>query len=332
MRSQLSRTQAIMKFQSPLKLFVTIGFATAVALATASCGDKSEAEAGRGRLVAFVSIVPQKTFVQAIAKDNVDVHVMIRPGFSPATYDPTPQQLLKLARADLYFRVGVPFEDAWMSRIREAAPAMKVIDTRKGIQLLEMLGHGHDHDHGHETGTTIHDHEHEHGHNHELTGSDPHIWLDPVRVKKQVETIADALKAVDPQRAAAYDANRQRFQQKLDDLDQDIASRIQKSGIRKFMIFHPSLGYFADRYGLKQMAIEVEGKSPGASDLGKIIEHARSEGVRTVFVQKEFSAHAAEKIAEAIDGQVVVLDPLAADYFANLRRIADAIAAQNQRQ
>jgi zinc transport system substrate-binding protein len=320
-----------MKLESLLKLLASIAVVFGVALIGSSCGDRSSVGIDRDRLVVFVSIPPQKTFVQAIAKDNVDVHVMIRPGFSPATYDPTPKQLLELSRADLYLRIGVPFEDAWMHRIREASPAMMVVDTREGIDLMPMTAHSHEHDHDTEPGTTnpeprTRNHEHRHPNN------DPHVWLDPVLVKQQAVTIAKALKTIDPPRATAYDANLLHFLQELETLNHAIHDRISQSGVEKFMIFHPSLGYFARRYGLEQIPIEVEGKSPGASKLGEIIEHARDEGIHTVFVQKEFSSHAAEKIAEAIAGQVVVLDPLASDYFANMHQIADAIAAQNNRQ
>lgn len=299
-----------MKPHSSHIIILTLAIVSILALATSSCGDRNRIENGKDRIHIFVSIVPQKTFVQAIAEDNADVHVMIRPGFSPATYDPTPRQLLELARADIYLKIGVPFEEAWMDRIQDAGRAMRIVDTRQGIKLLDMdeHDHGHDHDHGRK---------------------DPHIWLDPVRVKQQTNTIADALKAVDYQRAAAYDANLQSLHQRLDELDRRIAERIHDSGVKKFLIFHPSLGYFAERYGLEQIAIETEGKSPGAATLQRIIDRARSENIRVVFVQKEFSSHAAEKIAEAIDGTVVVLDPLAPDYFDNMLRIADAIATHN---
>ena len=86
----------------------------------------------------FVSILPQKDFVKRIGGDKVNVHVMVGPGQSPATYEPTPKQMAKLAAASVYFRIGTPFEEVWMERIKSTNPALTIIDARHNIKLRDM--------------------------------------------------------------------------------------------------------------------------------------------------------------------------------------------------
>ena len=252
----------------------------------------------------FVSIQPQAYFVERIGGNRVDVKVMVRPGFSPATYEPIPQQMAALGKARLYFRIGVPFEDVWISRLGRVNPDMQIIDTRKGITLLPMKGlHGHG------------------------GLKDPHIWLSLRLVKVQAQNICDALVDRDPGHAVFYRKNLETFHRDLDTLDKEIAGTLDKLRNRKFIVFHPSLGYFARDYHLEQIPIEVEGKDPGARTLAHLIDTARQEDIRVVFVQAQFSKTYAKTVARAIDGKVVQIDPLAAeDYMENMRKIAQTFA------
>ncbi|MCK5723282.1 MAG: zinc ABC transporter substrate-binding protein, partial [Gammaproteobacteria bacterium] len=90
----------------------------------------------------------------------------------------------------------------------------------------------------------------------------------------------------------------------------------------QFMVFHPSWGYFADTYGLKQVAVEIEGKNPKPSQLKELIEHAKEQGIKIIFVQPQFSSKSAKLVAREIGGRVAVADPLAQDWSANLRAVA----------
>ncbi len=92
----------------------------------------------------FASVVPIQTFMQEIGGKHVDARAMVRPGFNPHTYDPTPQQISALAGAVLYVRTGVPFEKAWMKRIRSANPEMPVLSACDGIAVRDMEAHAHD--------------------------------------------------------------------------------------------------------------------------------------------------------------------------------------------
>jgi zinc transport system substrate-binding protein len=158
-------------------------------------------------------------------------------------------------------------------------------------------------------------------------GLDPHIWLSPARVKIQAEAIAAALQAADPAHRSAYQANSQEFYTALEALDEELKTAFAGRQGRRFMVFHPSWGYFAHDYGLQQVSIQIEGKDPKPAQLQKLIEHARQNRIKVVFVQPQFSAKSAEMIAREIDGRVVVADPMARDWFANIRAVARAFQA-----
>ena len=272
------------------------------------------------RLPVHVSVLPLKTFVEKIGGDHVDVRLMIQPGQSPATYDPTPRQISTLANSVLYIRAGVPFEKAWMERIRSVNPNMLVLDARAGIDLRIIELHENDHDNEHHFFKRRAD-AHQGASRH-----DPHVWTSPPLVKRMAGNIRDALTELDPANGQDYALNFNAFATELDRLDFDIRTRLKGVTMRKFMVYHPAWGYFADTYGLKQVPIEKEGKEPGARRLTALIEQAKREHVRAIFVQPQFNKKSAEQVALAIGGRVVVIDPLASDYADNLRYLAQQIA------
>ena len=269
--------------------------------------------ADAARISVFVSIPPQRYFVRQIAKDRVSVQVMVPPGASPATYEPKPIQMAAIAKADVYFSIGVPFESVWLEKIAAANPAMQIVATDRGIEKLPMRVHQHDHDRDME--------EHDHG---SVGGQshfpDPHIWTSPMLVMQQARIIAAALKQIDPVHQNSYETNYKTFAEALTQLDRGLREVLDRFENRKFLVFHPSWGYFARAYGLIQVPVEVEGKSPKPAHLREIIEHARQDDIRVIFVQPQFSTKSARIIAAAIGGKVVVADPLAEDWAENLRR------------
>ncbi|MEJ2422875.1 MAG: zinc ABC transporter substrate-binding protein [Candidatus Thiodiazotropha sp.] len=256
----------------------------------------------------FVSVLPIQNFVEQVGGEWVEVNTLVRPGQSPHNYDPSPQQIAALSLARLYLRTGVPFEDAWMDRIRSANSAMRVVDLRDGIELFQAP-------------VLDHDHEHE-GHDE----FDPHIWTDPVRVIHMAGVIRDNLSDLDPGHREDYQRNHDRFVAALRQLDQEIGGLLKSSKGREFLVFHPSWGYFAQRYGLVQVPIEHQGKEPGARVLTHLIDQARDEDIRVIFVQPQFDQRLAAQVAKAVDGRVIAVDPLALDYIENLRRVAEQFA------
>ncbi|MEE4639643.1 MAG: zinc ABC transporter substrate-binding protein [Wenzhouxiangella sp.] len=247
----------------------------------------------------FVSIPPQKSMVQRIAGDLVHVEVLVPAGASPATHEPTGRQMMALSEAGAWFRIGVPFEETWAPRIKANFPELPVIDTRAGIELMTMGSHG--------------------------GRPDPHIWLSPRLVLQQARTIRDALTGIWPQHAARFSAGHAAFAADLQTLDADLTARFGELGQRRFMIYHPALGYFARDYGLEQIAIEIHGQQPGPTSLTRIIEAARAADIHVIFVQQEFGKSAAEAVARAIDGEVVTISPLAENTLRNIREIAEAL-------
>lgn len=283
-------------------------------------GSALSVAADEARVKVFVSIFPQKTFVERIGGDRVDVEVLLSPGESPATYRPKPSLMAKLARSNLFFRIGLPFETLLMPKIKSMAASLTVVDTRKGIPFLTMgEGHHHEGQDGHHADVSG-DSDHE--------GMDPHIWLDPLRMTTMAVTMRDALIALDPDGRESYVGGCDALVKELTALHSHISVVLAPMKGETLYVFHPAFGYFADTYGLVQKAVEVEGKRPKARALALFIEQARADGVRVIFVQPQFDRHAADKVAAAIGGAVVPLDPLALHYFENLRHMADVVAKE----
>lgn len=277
----------------------------------------------------FVSVLPLQTFVDKVGGDRVETRVMVLPGQSPATYEPTPKQIAALADADLYVRVGVPFEDAWMKRIRSANPDMPVLDLRDGLELRPMEAHAHDDGSIHGGGDDREHREAGAGEGNERRVMDAHVWTSPPLVRQMTLAIRDTLARLDAAGADAYAADQAAFDAELAALDRELTDLLAPLQRRSFLVYHPAWGYFADAYDLVQVPIEHEGKAPGARRLASLIEQARAADTRVVFVQPQFDKRAAERVAMAIGGRVEAVDPLAADYADNLRHVARLIAGAN---
>jgi zinc transport system substrate-binding protein len=260
----------------------------------------------------FVSIVPQKYFVQQISKDSVNVEVMVQPGASPATYEPKPSQMVKLSSCAAYFSIGVPFEKAWLGKISAVNPTMKIIQTDRDIEKIAMAQHHHDRSGGD-------------GDLPEHIILDPHIWLSPVLVKKQAAVILEGLTAIVPEHAKDFKQNYLIFLDKIDALDVLLRSLLKDRQGMRFMVFHPSWGYFAKEYGLEQVPIEIEGKAPKPAQLAELIRQARKDDIHIIFVQPQFSQKSARVVAEEIAGMAIFIDPLAEDWFANLKEVAEKL-------
>ncbi len=265
------------------------------------------AQAGK-KLAVFVSIPPQKYFLHQIGKQRVDIQVMVKPGASPATYEPKPRQMAAISRTHIYFAVGVPFEKTWLKKIAAANPDMQVVYTDHGIQKIPMA-----------TNHTESERHREKDHHGEL---DPHIWLSPTLVMTQARTILNALVEIDPDHRAVYEANTKVFFSKLAALDDELKNIFAGKQGFQFMVFHPSWGYFARAYGLQQVPVEIEGKNPKPAQLKALIEHAKKKHINIIFVQPQFSSRSARLLAKEIGGQVIFADPLAPDWSGNLREVA----------
>lgn len=255
---------------------------------------------------AFVSILPMKTFVERVGGDRVTVEVMVPPGRSPGNYEPTPQQVLDLGSADVFFTIGVPFEQAFIPVIEANVPGLLVVATDAGIEKRFFDP---------ETATR----------------PDPHVWMDPILVIDQAAVIRDTLIELDPAFESEYRAGYEAFATELEALADELGAALAPVEGETFFVYHPAFGYLLDRYGIEQVAIEVSGREPTPAELEAIIQRAIDEGARVIFVQLEFAQSSATAIAEAIGGSVVMVAPLAPDYEANLRSIAAQVREGLQR-
>ena len=252
----------------------------------------------------FVSIAPQKYFVERIGGNDVNVEVMVKSGESPATFNPNPKKMSRLANAKLYFSIGVPFERIWVSRLKAIQPDLKFISLNHNLSSKIESGHS-------------------------QNKQDPHIWLSPLLAKKMVTEIEAALSKAKPERAEFFKINNIALAQELDILDQEIRDIIATAKSRNFMVFHPAWSYFAETYDLKQVAIEHQGKEPGPRALQKIINIGKKLKIKTIFVQRQFGLSVAKNVSQIIGANVEEIDPLAENYFENMRKIAKAISGAN---
>ena len=251
-----------------------------------------------------VSIMPQADFVEGVGGEKVKVTVMVPQNADPHTYEPKPGQIKALSAAKMYAQVGsgIEFELVWMDKLVKTNQDMLVVDCAKGVQLIEMAA--------------------EDGHEDEAHGNiDPHIWTSPLNAKVMVQNICEGLVYIDPGNTTYYEKNRDIYLQSLAQLDKDIRDGLSGVRNRKFLVYHPAFGYFADQYDLIMLAIEEQGKEPTAAGIAHLIQQAKKDDIKVVFASPQFNPQSAEVIADAIGGRVVFVDVLAKDYIPNMRFI-----------
>ena len=251
-----------------------------------------------------VTVLPQAEFVESVGGERVHITVMVPPGANLHAYEPTPSQMTALAKTEMYVKVGsgVEFELVWMDKLANLNKDMLIVDSSRGVQLPE---------------TAVGQEGEESGH----SAIDPHIWMSPLNVKIMVQNIYEGLIQVDPENKAYYEQNRDAYIKKLTGLDRDIRSSLAGITNRTFMVYHPAFGYFAREYNLTMLPIEVEGKEPTAAGLIHLIEQAREHKIKAIFTSPQFNPESAEVIADALDGRVIFVDPLARDYTVNMRNL-----------
>jgi zinc transport system substrate-binding protein len=270
------------------------------------------AAAGGEPLRVGVSVAPIGWLVEAVGGDAVKVLALAQPGDSAETFQPSDAQVSGLLRARLFFRIGLPFEDSPSFRALLAERTLAMVDLRHGLELhqgLELL----EHDHGSAA---------EHADHH---GDDPHFWLSPRRLMVVARTIESELARADPGQAARYRAGADGLVARLDALDTELRLRLAPFRDRPFFVYHPEWSYFAADYGLRQIAIERDGKEPTERELTRLIVQARIVRAGTIFVQPQIAGRGARALAEAIGGRVVVLDALSPEIPKGLETAADLL-------
>jgi len=251
-----------------------------------------------------VSIPPQAYILQNIAPNLVDTTVIVTPGNSPHTYEPKASQMIKISKAKIYFAIGVEFEDVWLPKFKAQNSNLEIVNTDKNITKYPITQ-------GEEAG--------------EL---DPHIWLSPSNLKIIATNMATSLINIDPNNAKTYKSNLKQFIKKIENTRVEIKEKLKALKNRNFLVFHPSWGYFAKEFNLKQIAIEVKGKEPSPKELIKIINLAKKEKVSAIFTQPEFSQKSANLIAKELGIKVVKISPLNKNVLKNITIFTNALLGQ----
>ena len=281
------------------------------------------------------SILPTKFFVEKIAGDDAKISTMVVDGANPHTYEPRPAQMKELENSEIYFGVGgTEFDNVWVEKFKKQYPKIKFVDTASGIEKMKNHDHDEDHDDHDEHDHDDHDHhakhhEHDdddHKKHHHHGKFDPHVWMDPVLAKTQAQNILNALKEKYPADAAKFDENFAKFVKELDELDAYAKEKLGALNGGKFLIYHPALGYFAHRYNLEELSVEIEGKEPKPAELKELIDTAKEEKIKTIFIAKGFPTKAAQTIAKETGANVVKIDILSEQWDKSMREIIDEIA------
>lgn len=263
----------------------------ALVMVVAGCGQSPSPNvvSREGNVLVVTSITPLGDFVRHVGGDRVQVEVLVPPGTSPHTFEPTPEQVKLLARADLLVLNGVGLE-FWADKMIESAgnPDLRVVVTAEGLDILQTAD---------EEGKV---------------GGNPHVWLDPINAALQVARIRDALVQVDPAGKDVYLKNGAGYIEDLKALDRDIMLRVAQFREKRFVAFHWAWVYFARRYGLEQVAVieRVPGSEPSPGDIAQVVEAIRGIGAKAIFAEPQLSPRVAEAIAAETGAQVLFLNPL----------------------
>ena len=291
--------------------------------------------------VIYVPVPPYAGLVESLVGDLAEVRSIASENDDPHIFSPTPKELAKLSVGTIYFAADLPFEETLVTKLNESKTKVKIVSLVEGLER-RYFGegehdcdheHGHDHDDHAEHDHAEHDHaEHDHGHHEHDHGDgelDPHVWLSPAHLVEQIRTIqaeVDPLFETEEAKSTIQENSRQLVQQ-LRDTDRELAEKLAPFRDQSFYVYHGAFGYFADAYGLKQVPVELSGRTPEPRQIASMIDKAKEEGVSVIFVQPQFDQNSAKAIAESIGGNVVPIDPLERDIIANLKHIAGEIAA-----
>ncbi|WP_096028693.1 metal ABC transporter solute-binding protein, Zn/Mn family [Campylobacter lanienae] len=269
--------------------------------------------------VVSATILPVEYFIEQIGSNSVEITTIVKANADPHSFEPKVSDMKKLEFSDLFFAVGIEYERVWLPKFSKAYPNLKIINTQANAYMPQ----DHDNHDGHDHEDEEHHGDHDGHDNHDHEEFDTHIWLDPILVKDQAKIIAQALSDEYPQNSQIYNQNLDKFNQEIDKLDSYIKDSLKDLKNRKFMVFHPSWGYFAKRYDLTQIAIESGGKEPKPAALARLIKRAKDENIKVVFISPGFSKKSAELIAKQTGAKLIEIDPLSKEWLENMYKIAD---------
>ncbi|PAF41334.1 zinc ABC transporter substrate-binding protein [Helicobacter sp. 11S03491-1] len=260
----------------------------------------------------IVSVIPQIYFVKKIGGDYVHVSAMVPDGRSPETYEPLPSQIKLIKNAAIYLGVGMEFEKMWHDRFMGVNPTMKFVDLSKALNLFQTHNSSHS--------NNLHHQKH-----------DPHIWLSIKFARIQAQKIYEVLSQIDVSNNLIYKDNLNKFLKEIDNIDSEIKIIFAQPHAQKiFVVYHPAFGYLANEYGLEEIALENEGKSPKTKQLIAMRKLIQQKNIKVIYIQPQFSKKRIQSLANDLKLKVLELDPLAPDWEKNMVYIAKMIATQGK--
>ncbi len=269
---------------------------------TTSCGRD---DPDSGAKIITVSIAPFKYFIEEIAGNDFTVNIMVPAGADPHTYEPFPEQINKLRKSVAYISNGyLGFEMNWLDRFYETNSTMKRLSLGDKIDPLTSLHH------------------HEGGH---TEGADPHYWVSPKCAWVMASSVKGLLCELNPWQKQKYETNYQLLISKIREVDNKAKDLFSDVPNKCFMIYHPNLAYIARDYGLEEIPVEFEGKEPPPSRMRELIDRARKENLKTIFVQREYDTKNAKAIAGEIGAQIILIDPLSENWQKSTTDIINAL-------
>lgn len=276
-----------------------------VAAMVAACAGGSKADRENARVIT-VSILPQKYFLEKIVGDRFEVKCMLDKGGNPETYEPSMSYMMNIEKSDAYFLMGnIGFELSIRSKIKEYNPDIKVCDVSEGIGLISG-SHHFDAD--------------------DKEGIDPHTWTSVANARVIIKNMLDGVVELDPEHKAEYEKNYRDFDRELSEFQDSIALRLQPVKGGAFVVWHPSLSYFARDYGLEQISLEYDGKEVPVKYLEKKVAYAVSRKPSVFFFQKGMDTNQAQTVNTQIGTRLVEINPLGYDWKSEIRKIADALS------
>lgn len=277
-------------------------------LMVVSCGRANRSGDDAGRLIITTSIAPFEYFISEIAGSDFEVNVIVPPGASPATFEPTPSVLRGVAGSSAIILNGyLGYEMAWGDRIT---------GINRDIALLRLA----------DSQDLVYGEAHRHGDHFHYSGVDPHFWTSPVAALKMADDILSFLRSIYPDRAGEFESNHGRLVITINEVAARLESLLGDYRGESFMIFHPALTYLARDYGLNQVSVEVDGKEPSPAQMKSFIDQGVEKGIAVIFVQKEFDRRNAEAIADEINAAVVEIDPLNREWPETVISIGEALS------
>lgn len=258
-----------------------------------------------------VSIPPQKTLVEEIGGDKVAVNCMMSSDANPESFEPAMNSLVTLQNSDIYFKMGtLDFERSLNGFVDEGC-SLKVVDMSDGVEMLYGT-HG-----------DVCDHPDHHGHGgHD---ADPHVWSSLKNMRIMASNVAEALSDTDPDNREFYYSNLTRLQHRIDSLDSLVKNGLDSISTRSFIVWHPSLSYFARDYGLEQITVGSHGKEQSVKQLVERIDSAMTRNADVFFFQQEFDSRQASEINRQIGAEMIIINPMNPDWETEIMKVADAL-------